>query len=290
MECYIYNSNDYQDLSLLEIGDQQCTPLYSFGPYIRNEYIFHYVLSGKGYISYAPSACSENKTLNFISGSLEVKAGEGFLFEPQYRHIYHADEKDPWHYIWILFKGLSVPQYLRACGLSHNSPIYRPNDYSAQTATAIKEHLFSILQHPHSSKAYIIGHLHLFFDALQRYSSVPKTSVHADIKIADLYISEAVRFISSEYRNIHSLDEISNYCNVSRSHLTKLFRENLHVSLQEYLIQFRINKSLELLSSTNLPVYQIAFQVGYENELNFLRAFKKQMNTSPGAWRKKNKL
>lgn len=290
MECYIYNSNDYQDLSLLEIGDQQCTPLYSFGPYIRNEYIFHYVLSGKGYISYASSACPENKILDSISGSIEIKAGEGFLFEPQCKHIYNADEKDPWHYIWILFKGLSVPQYLRSCGLGPNSPVYHPNDYSAQTATAIKEHLFSILQHPHSSKSYIIGHLHLFFDALQKNSAASKTAVRADIKIADLYISEAVRYIASEYRNIRSLDEIASYCNVSRSHLTKLFRENLHVSLQEYLIQFKINKSLELLGSSNLPIYQIAFQVGYDNELNFLRAFKKQMGISPGAWRRQNKL
>ncbi|MCA5964607.1 hypothetical protein LC724_36035 [Blautia sp. RD014234] len=79
MESYIFNFNEYQDLNLLEIGDQQCTPLYSFGPYIRNEYIFHYVLSGKGYISYAPSTCSDNKILADISGSIEIDAGEGFL-------------------------------------------------------------------------------------------------------------------------------------------------------------------------------------------------------------------
>lgn len=290
MESYIFNFSDYQDLNLLEIGDQQCTPLYSFGPYIRNEYIFHYVLSGKGYISYAPSTCSDNKILTDISGSIEINAGEGFLFEPHSKHIYHADEKEPWHYIWILFKGLSVPQYLRACGLNHGSPVYRPKDYSAQTTTSIKEHLSAILQHPHASKAYIIGHLHLFFDTLIKNAAGSIKSGHADIRIADLYISEAVRYIGAEYAAIRSLDEISSYCNVSRSHLTKLFRANLHMSLQEYLIQFRINKSLDLLASTNLPVYQIAYHVGYENELNFLRAFKKQMGMSPSTWRKQNKL
>ena len=93
MESYIFNFNECQDLNLLEIGDQQCTPLYSFGPYIMNEYIFHYVLSGKGYISYAPSTCSDNKILAEVSGSIEINAGEGFLFEPHSKHIYHADEK-----------------------------------------------------------------------------------------------------------------------------------------------------------------------------------------------------
>ena len=53
MESYIFNFNEYQDLNLLEIGDQQCTRFILLVRYIRNEYIFHYVLSGKGYISYA---------------------------------------------------------------------------------------------------------------------------------------------------------------------------------------------------------------------------------------------
>lgn len=71
----------------------------------QNEYIFHYVLSGKGYISYAPSTCSDNKILADISGSIEINAGEGFLFEPHSKHIYHADEKEPWHYIWDSLQG-----------------------------------------------------------------------------------------------------------------------------------------------------------------------------------------
>lgn len=46
MACYVFNFN-LHDLNLVEIGKQKCTPLYSFGPFIRNEYIFHYVISGK---------------------------------------------------------------------------------------------------------------------------------------------------------------------------------------------------------------------------------------------------
>ena len=37
MACYVFNFN-LHDLSLVEIGKQKCTPLYSFGPFIRNEY------------------------------------------------------------------------------------------------------------------------------------------------------------------------------------------------------------------------------------------------------------
>ena len=55
MVVYLFNFNTCQDLALLEIGDQQCSPLYAFGPNIRNEYIFHYVVSGKGVVMLQPS-------------------------------------------------------------------------------------------------------------------------------------------------------------------------------------------------------------------------------------------
>ena len=123
MVVYLFNFNTCQDLALLEIGDQQCSPLYAFGPNIRNEYIFHYVVSGKGVVMLQPSG---EKGQNILSETIEVKAGEGFLLEPHTAHMYRADENDPWHYIWIVFTGLSVPSYLRACGLTRNNPVFYP--------------------------------------------------------------------------------------------------------------------------------------------------------------------
>ena len=103
MVVYLFNFNTCQDLALLEIGDQQCSPLYAFGPNIRNEYIFHYVVSGKGVVMLQPSG---EKGQNILSETIEVKAGEGFLIEPHTAHMYRADENDPWHYIWIVFTGV----------------------------------------------------------------------------------------------------------------------------------------------------------------------------------------
>ena len=73
MVAYLFNFNTCQDLALLEIGDQQCSPLYAFGPNIRNEYIFHYVVSGKGVVMLQPSG---EKGQNILSETIEVKAGE----------------------------------------------------------------------------------------------------------------------------------------------------------------------------------------------------------------------
>ena len=260
MVVYLFNFNTCQDLALLEIGDQQCSPLYAFGPNIRNEYIFHYVVSGKGVVMLQPSG---EKGQNILSETIEVKAGEGFLLEPHTAHMYRADENDPWHYIWIVFTGLSVPSYLRACGLTRNNPVFYPQSYAHAVSSRVREPLRQILGRPDASKAFIIGQLHLFFDGLMENTAVQSKNVTTDINIANVYIAEAMRYIESRYADIRSLDEIAGFCNVTRSHLARLFRSTLHVTLQEYLINYRMDKAKELLVNTNLPIYQIAQQVGY---------------------------
>ncbi len=345
MSAYMFNFNEYQDLALVEIGRQKCTPLYSFGPFIRNEYIFHYVLSGKGYCSYGHISKSgvsarhseaesgppefeikagegfllephtkhiyyadEFEPWQYIwivfrglhseaeSGppEFEIKAGEGFLLEPHTKHIYYADEFEPWQYIWIVFRGLAVPQYLKDCGLSKDNIIYRPKDYSNQTIQNIKSHLITILEHPNYEPAFIMGHFSLFFYHLIENSAnhnllLPPPQAKTDT-FANYYLTQATRYINGNYPNIQSLDEIAHFCNVSRSHLGRLFRENLHISLQGYLIQCRLNKTRELLANTALSINEIAVRVGYQNELNLLRAFKKAYGISPNLWRKQNTL
>lgn len=295
MTSYIFNLNECQDLALMEIGNQKCTPLYSFGPYLRNEYIFHYIISGKGYCSYdqnttADSSSRSVKSAANLSSEFEIKAGEGFLIEPHTKHVYHADQDDPWHYIWIIFKGSLVPRYLRACGISKNNAIYRPKDYTIQTTQRIKSHLNAILENPNKSKAYILGHLHLFFAELEANAAAPAGNKFHEDSAGNYYLSEAVRYINVNYPNIISLDEICSFCNISRSHMGRLFREYYHTSLQDYLIQIRLSKAKELLINTSLPVYEIANQVGYQNELNLLRAFKKKFGVSPNTFRKQNTL
>lgn len=287
MYVQIFDFNNCQDLILAEIGRQQCVPLYSFGPFMRNDYIFHYVISGKGYYTELGSP-GNNSALPRTEH--EVNAGEGFLLEPHTKHIYYADQNDPWQYIWVVFRGMSAPRYLKACGLDKNNTLYQPKDYSGQTIQKIKKHLLNILNESSPSKPFVMGNFHLFFSELAANSASPHTILaDKETSLSVFYISQAIRFISSQYAEIQSLDQIANACGISRSHLSRLFREHMHMSLQEHFIQFRLQKAAELLISTSLPVCEIAYKVGYQNELNLLRSFKKRYGTSPNTYRQKNK-
>ncbi|MFQ9466368.1 MAG: helix-turn-helix domain-containing protein [Gallintestinimicrobium sp.] len=102
----------------------------------------------------------------------------------------------------------------------------------------------------------------------------------------NFYLSEAIRYIQGQYPNIRSLDEVSAFCNISRSHLGRLFRTNLHMSAQDYLIETRLNQARKMLTTTTIPVSEIAWRVGYQNELNLFRAFKNKYGMPPNTYRK----
>ena len=42
----VFPNERFVDLGLYQYGWEQCTPLHSYGPYVRNHYLFHYVISG----------------------------------------------------------------------------------------------------------------------------------------------------------------------------------------------------------------------------------------------------
>ena len=48
LKFHVFQDERFVDLNLYQYGWEQTEPLHSYGPYARNHYLFHYVLSGKG--------------------------------------------------------------------------------------------------------------------------------------------------------------------------------------------------------------------------------------------------
>jgi AraC-like DNA-binding protein len=52
-----------------------------------------------------------------------------------------------------------------------------------------------------------------------------------------------------------------------------------------YLTNWRMQAAMQKLRETRLMVAQIAFEVGYESEASFTRAFRRETGLPPAAWR-----
>ena len=112
----IFPNENFLDLRIYQYGYEQCAPLQSFGPFIRNHYLFHYVISGRGSLD----ATAED---GVTTRRYEIQAGQGFLICPGLINTYFADEHDPWKYAWVEFDGLRASESLRYAGLTAAQPI-----------------------------------------------------------------------------------------------------------------------------------------------------------------------
>lgn len=82
-----------------------------------------------------------------------------------------------------------------------------------------------------------------------------------------------------------SLQDVADQAGMSASSFSRAFKENVGKSFKEYVDDLRLLRARQLLSDSNLPIEQIALQVGYENITSFYRFFKKYVGIAPGEYR-----
>lgn len=274
----IFPNENFLDLRIYQYGYEQCAPLHSFGPFIRNHYLFHYVISGRGSLD----ATAED---GVTTRRYELQAGQGFLICPGLINTYFAEEVNPWKYVWIEFDGLRASECLRYAGLTAAQPIYRADDESQ--GAQVRDLMLYIAEHSESSAIHLIGYLYLLVDALMQSSSTRVSAQENQLK--DFYIQEAVNYIEQNYQRNLTVEEVADACRLNRSYFSKLFKDNVGCPPQEFLIRVRLAKAAELMCSSNGLISEIAVRCGYSNQFHFSRAFKKHYGTPPHKWRAQNR-
>ncbi|WP_071130502.1 AraC family transcriptional regulator [Enterococcus timonensis] len=100
-------------------------------------------------------------------------------------------------------------------------------------------------------------------------------------------IQKAVRFIQQEYKNPSlSLEETADYVGLEASYLSREFKRAMKINFIDYLTDYRLELSKDLLAKSNLKINEIAEEIGY-NSSYFNRLFKKKFDVTPGQYRKK---
>lgn len=260
------------DLNMYQCGREDCDPSHSFGPAIRDHYLIHYILSGKG---------------SFRVGDkvYHLKKGQGFLICPEIVTYYQADEKEPWIYSWVGFNGLKAEEYLKNANLTAKNPVF-----TYQKDKSLEEYLAKMVDIKHlsdSGELRLLGLLYLFLAKLTKGQGGDFFSERGEDR-KDIYIKRAIEYIERNYSRKLSVAEIANYIGLHRSYFYSIFKENIEISPQEFIIEFRLNKACELMKKTKLTIGDISRSVGYDDPLLFSRIFKKIKGVSPSKYRKIN--
>ncbi len=271
---FMYGSEKYVDLTLYQFGWEACEPLHSFGPFIRNNYLFHFVCKGKGTLH----VYDEDSELR----SFPMKAGEGFLIFPDYTTVYSADTEDPWEYIWVELNGVRVQDTIERSGLKVFDPVFRPT--VGEGRIKIQEDMSQLVRNGDESSLYLTSLAYKILDSLLKYSD---KKVRSDnISQITFQMNEAISFIEHYYNQNITVNDIANHVKLSRSYFSKSFHAHTGQSPQNFLFFYRMKKASQLLNNTDYPIKEIAQAVGYQNQFHFSKAFRKYYNTSPSEWRK----
>ena len=274
----VFPNEELLDFRLFQCGREQCKPLHSFGPFVRNHYLFHYIISGQGFL--------EANAKKGVTQRYDLEAGQGFLITPGQINTYSADQLQPWKYVWLEFDGLRVAEYLNEAGLSAAHPVYQPK--TAGQAERVRDIMLYMTDHANASPLHLIGHLCLFLDALIQTSSARREP--RETQLRDFYIQEAVSYMELNYQRELTVEEIAGACQLNRSYFSKLFKEKKGCPPQEFLIRLRLTKAAELMKQSTVSIGDISASCGYPNQLHFSRAFKQRYGVSPREWRAQNKI
>ena len=102
-------------------------------------------------------------------------------------------------------------------------------------------------------------------------------------------IRPAINYIDANYDKPIALAEIARASHLSASRLAHLFKEQMGVTLIEYVTGVRIEQAKELLLGTDQSCTEIGFEVGYSNQSYFTRTFKSLVGMTPRQFRVRNR-
>lgn len=99
--------------------------------------------------------------------------------------------------------------------------------------------------------------------------------------IKDSTVLEMIDYIKNNYEEKISISDLSKDLAYSESMLNRKFKKEVHITFNEYLNRYRINKAIDLLKNSDYNITEIAYMCGYSSAKYFARVFKKYLGMSP---------
>ena len=262
---FITNNKQISDLYVIEIGIHATEPGHRWGPAVRDQYIFHFVISGKGKLQYN----------NIIH---EVGRDQGFLIRPGEMVCYTANSQQPWEYFWITFNGSMAEHYLDQTGLTKITPVFRYKDIGE-----LRDKVCSIIGMNKMKTDECARSLAVLYDILVRLieenaADNPRKSLRSN---KETYIDAALEYIMHHYTQCMDVKSIAGHVGLCPVYLNKIFHDYSGISIRDFIIKLRMDKACILMKNNLLTLAEISQLVGYNDYAQFSKMFSKHRSISP---------
>ena len=120
---------------------------------------------------------------------------------------------------------------------------------------------------------------------MDRYTSLEQVQYSGTKQHHHLMVHKIAAEIVESPQEQYSVAKLSRKAGYSPDHFSRVFKEILSMSPQEYVVQARINRARQLLMESSLSISQIAEALNYRDVFFFSRQFKSKTGHSPYAFR-----
>ena len=256
-------------MHLQEIGVLQAQSLHTSQREQLASYLFFMVDSGSG-------------TLEYGGTTYQLTPGDCIFIDCRMPYA-HRTSEDLWHLRWIHFYGPSLSNIYAKYVERGGQPCFRPVDISGF------EQLWTQLYTIASSSDYIRDMrinegLNSLLTRLMEESWHPVTHKNATHK---QNLSQIKDYLDQHYTEKISLDELADTFYINKFYLTRVFKEQFGITINNYLLQKRITHAKQLLRFTDKTVEDIGYECGMGAVHYFSRMFKKMEGMSPSEYKKR---
>lgn len=267
---------DYMPANIWYVGwELQTSQDYRWNGRTRTDgedtFIFQYTIRGEGCIRI------NDKTYS-------LPPGKAFLVKVPSDHEYWMPEKsEEWEFMYITLVGESAG----ACWKEFIERFGHVADFSEQSGIIrlLKQINQEAINDEISDRYIASAKAYTFVMALHRYGK-------GHIKITEAIpeaLQRAVRLIEEDLSQPLSLADLSHEAGLSKYYFIDLFQHHFHLTPIQYITKKRMERSMEWLSNSDLPIKEIAILTGYESSNYFSKAFKKSIGESPKEFRERTR-
>ena len=234
-----------------------------WGPGLRDVYILHYVLTGKGFFNGQP-----------------VNEGQGFFIRANDIVHYRYDDDEPWQYFWIMFNGKDAEKICRKFVEADENGIF---SFSfAKKICDMMPELFSTDDFMTQSEG-----LALFYYLMSLHEQKKR---EIDESSENHYVVSAKNSIYLSLHQPISISKIALKLGISDRYLYNLFIKYEGIAPKKYINMIRIKNAKALLENSDYTITEIGSSVGFSDVMTFSAFFSKHVGTSPSEYRKSKSL
>ena len=124
-----------------------------------------------------------------------------------------------------------------------------------------------------------------FYLIMLKISDLCQKTELADTEMLEQLVELRNQIISNP-KETWKIDDIAKKLSISRSYLQHKYKEFFNTSIKKDVILSRIEYSKYLLFATDYTISTITELCGYENDVHFMRTFKKEIGLTPTQYRK----